>query len=78
MQKDPYGQLLRLQDLHGQIHLYFENLMEQNMIQVQQVTQRLVILMVLQHTLSMKPERIKLKQEQDRRLQQVLNQAILI
>jgi uncharacterized protein YdcH (DUF465 family) len=52
--------------------------MEQNTIHQQQAIQLLAIPMELQFTTNMKQERIKLKQEQEQRLQQALNQEIMI
>ena len=52
--------------------------MQQNMILMQQVIQPLVIRMVLQLTMNMKQELIKLKQGQLLLLLQALNLVILI
>ena len=60
----------------------FENLdllpVLRSMIQVQQVIQRLVILMVVQLTMNMKQATIKLKLEQQQPLLLIYNQEILI
>ena len=72
-----YGRLVHFQDHPGLTHPFFENLTELNMILMQRVIQRLAIRTVLQLTLNTKQDRIKLKQEQEVLLQQVLNLEIL-